>query len=68
MDTEENTRMFWTDEAPRYGYMKGGLFFRVMGLGKFIDHVEQDGHKVVGIRVDDSNEIELITIDLPGED
>lgn len=61
-EDEERTKIFWTDDCPEYAYIKGGLFFRTMGLGKFIDRVEQDGYKVVGIKVDDSNECELLTI------
>ena len=50
--------IFWKDGWN--GTAKGGLMFRAFDLNKFINNLEIKGESVVGIKFDDSNNIELI--------
>ena len=58
LDKEEfGTEIFWLDEFE--GEAKGGLWFRAFDLNKFIQKVQADDKKVVGIRFEGNN-LELI--------
>ena len=57
--------IFWKDDFE--GNCKGGLMFRAFDLNKFIDNLEIKGENVVGIKFDDSNNIELIIEDKEDE-
>ena len=50
--------IFWKDDFEGEG--KGGLLFRAFDLIKFLDKIETNNDEVVGIKFDDSNNIELI--------
>ena len=50
--------IFWKDGWE--GEAKGGIYFRAFDLNKFINNLEIKGESVVGIKFDDSNNIELI--------
>jgi hypothetical protein len=51
--------IFWKDGFE--GICKGGIMFRAFELNKFIKNLEIKGESVVGIKFDDSNNIELIS-------
>ena len=51
--------IFWKDGWE--GEAKGGIYFRAFDLNKFINNLEIKGESVVGIKFDDSNNIEFIT-------
>lgn len=55
-------RIFWAPDCPHGQALSSGLFFRTMGLGRFIEECEQKGCHIVGIRVDGSNNGELICV------
>jgi len=58
LDKQEfGTEIFWLDEFE--GEAKGGLWFRAFDLNKFIQKVQTDNKKVVGIRFEGNN-LELI--------
>ena len=58
LDKEEfGTEIFWLDEFE--GEAKGGLWFRAFDLNKFIQKVQADDKKVVGMRFEGNN-MELI--------
>ena len=54
---EFETEIFWLDEFE--GKAQGGLWFRAIDLNKFIQTVQADDKKVVGIRFEGNN-LELI--------
>lgn len=58
-NTEWN-KMFWTEDAPTDIPLKGGMFYRSMGMGKFIKEAEEKGYRIYGVRFDDSNNCEFI--------
>ena len=51
--------IFWKDGFN--GNAEGGIMFRAFDLVKFVKKVESNDMEVVGIKFDDSNNIELIT-------
>ena len=51
--------IFWKDNF--HGEGKGGLIYRAFDLNKFVTKIEELGDEIVGIRFDDSNNIEFIT-------
>ena len=58
LDKQEfGTEIFWLDEFE--GEAKGGLWFRAFDLNKFIQKVQAEDKKVVGIRFEGNN-LELI--------
>ena len=57
MMKEFETDIFWLDEFK--GEAKGGLWFRAFDLNKFIQKVQADDKKVVGIKFEGNN-LELI--------
>ena len=57
MKEEFKTDIFWLDEFE--GEARGGLMFRAFDLNKFIQKVQADDKKVVGIRFEGNN-LELI--------
>ena len=57
MMKEFETEIFWLDKFE--GEAKGGLMFRAFDLNKFIQKVQADNKKVVGIRFEGNN-LELI--------
>ena len=58
LDKQEfETGIFWLDEFE--GQARGGLMFRAFDLNKFIQKVQADDKKVVGIRFEGNN-LELI--------
>ncbi len=59
----EFERLFYTEDCPVGKPIQGGLFLRTMSLGRFIKECEEKGYQIVGIRVDESNEGELLFID-----
>ena len=62
LDKQEfGTEIFWLDEFE--GEAKGGLWFRAFDLNKFIQKVQTDNKKVVGIRFEGNN-LELIYTEL----
>ena len=54
---EFETEIFWLDKFE--GEARGGLMFRAFDLNKFIQKVQADNKKVVGIRFEGNN-LELI--------
>ena len=54
---EFETEIFWLDKFE--GEARGGLWFRAFDLNKFIQKVQTDDKKVVGIRFEGNN-LELI--------
>jgi hypothetical protein len=58
---EFETEIFWLDKFE--GEAKGGLMFRAFDLNKFIQKVQADNKKVVGIRFEGNN-LELIFTEL----
>jgi hypothetical protein len=52
----------FTDDCPKGKLLHGGFFFRATGLGNKLEQVEKEGKKIVGIRIDNSNEIEFLFI------
>ena len=54
---EFETEIFWLDKFE--GEAQGGLMFRAFDLNKFIQKVQADDKKVVGIRFEGNN-LELI--------
>jgi hypothetical protein len=52
----------FTDDCPKGKLLHGGFFFRAFGLGNKLEQVEKGGKKIVGIRIDNSNEIEFLFI------
>lgn len=62
LDKQEfGTEIFWLDEFE--GEAKGGLWFRAFDLNKFIQKVQTDDKKVVGMRFEGNN-MELIYTEL----
>ena len=61
MMKEFETEIFWLDKFE--GEAKGGLMFRAFDLNKFIQKVQADNKKVVGIRFEGNN-LELIFTEL----
>ena len=58
LDKQEfETDIFWLDKFE--GKAQGGLWFRAIDLNKFIQKVQADDKKVVGIRFEGNN-LELI--------
>ena len=57
MKKEFETEIFWLDKFE--GKAQGGLWFRAFDLNKFIQKVQTDNKKVVGIRFEGNN-LELI--------
>ena len=58
---EFETEIFWLNEFE--GEAKGGLWFRAFDLNKFIQKVQTDDKKVVGMRFEGNN-MELIYTEL----
>ena len=53
--------VFWTNDA---GGGRGGYFYRAVGLGDFLQKIEDSGETPVGIRIEvGSNNIEVIVED-----
>jgi hypothetical protein len=50
--------IFWKEGFE--GDCKGGIMFRAFDLNKFIKLIEVKGDNVIGIKFDNSNNIELI--------
>ena len=61
MMKEFKTEIFWLDKFE--GEAQGGLMFRAFDLNKFIQKVQADNKKVVGIRFEGNN-LELIFTEL----
>ena len=62
LDKQEfGTEIFWLDEFE--GEAKGGLWFRAFDLNKFIQKVQTEDKKVVGMRFEGNN-MELIYTEL----
>jgi hypothetical protein len=61
--SEEGTfeKIFFTADCPRA--FRGGMYYRTMGLGKFIKDAESKGYEIVGLRVTESNDGELLFIE-----
>jgi hypothetical protein len=53
-------KFFYTDDCPIDQPIQGGMFYRTMGLGKFIQECESKGYKILGIRLDETNNGELL--------
>lgn len=49
-----NEKIFWVEDFDGE-QAKGGLFTRSFELNKFLELVEEKGHRVVGLRFDDNN-------------
>ena len=65
MNKNDNTMLFWNENS-NGGY--GGIYFRSMGIGKFIQETREKGFNVVGIRFDPkSNNCELLCSNNPEE-
>ena len=54
--------IYWRDDAPKNVPLNGGMFYRCMGIGKFIKETEKKGYMLVGIKFDESNNCEFIFI------
>lgn len=54
-------KVFFTDDCPRA--FQGGMFYRTMGLGKFIKECEEKGYQIVGMRLTESNDGELMFVE-----
>ena len=57
---EEDPKIFWLDEFA--GEAKGGYFLR-SELSVFFNRLEDSGKTPVGIKVDDSKNLEILVID-----
>ena len=57
--------IFWKEGFE--GNCKGGIMFRAFDLNKFIKLIEVKGDNVIGIKFDNSNNIELIIEEKEGD-
>lgn len=57
-DNNEPSYIFWRDNCD--GEFRGGMFFRSMGIGKFIKDCENKGYVMAGVKFDQSNNCEFI--------
>ena len=57
--------IFWKEGFE--GDCKGGIMFRAFDLNKFIKLIEVKGDNVIGIKFDNSNNIELIIEEKEGD-
>jgi hypothetical protein len=55
-------KIFWDDAAPIGKDIRGGMFYRTMGLGRFIKECEDKGYTILGIRLTEENNGELMFI------
>jgi hypothetical protein len=51
---------FYSEDCPVGVPVNGGIFYRTMGLGRFIKDCEEKGYHIVGIRLDEENNGELL--------
>lgn len=58
---EDFKKTFLVEEIPDET-IHGGLFYRTMKLGRFIKDCEEKGYFIVGLRVNESNNGELLFI------
>lgn len=58
--TETFEKVFFTDDCPKA--FRDGMFYRTMGLGKFIKDCESKGYQIVGIRLTEENNGELLFV------
>lgn len=53
---------FWKEEAQEESDIQDGMYYRAMGIGKFIKECEDKGYKMLGIKFDESNNCEFFFI------
>lgn len=58
---------YWREEALKDGETQDGIYYRSMGIGKFIKECEDKGYKMLGIKFDDSNTCEFFFIPPKGK-
>ena len=61
-DEKKWEKVFYTEDCPIGTDLRGGMFYRTMKLGQFIKETEEKGYRIVGLRVDEGNNGELIFI------
>jgi len=54
-----NQKIFWSDDALQHNPYRGGMYVR-SDLGSTFKKWTDKGIKIVGIAIDDSNEVEFI--------
>lgn len=54
--------IYWRDDMPTDIKVQGGMYYRSMGVGKFIVACENKGYKMVGVKFDESNNCEFLFI------
>jgi len=54
----DDKHVFFKDNSPFS--LRRGIFYRSMGLGKFITDCESKGFKIYGVVFDDENNCELL--------
>jgi len=58
--------VFWRDGFE--GEARGGMFYRSMGIGRFIADCESKGYTMAAVRFDQSNNCEFIFVKSEGEE
>jgi len=58
----EKEYIYLRNDAPKDVEIQGGMYYRSMGIGKFIKDCEDKGYTIVGVKFDESNNCEFIFI------